>query len=95
MSNKTLNINVVIADRPYRLKINPEEEEMVRKAAKSINEKMKEFQSSFSSKDKQDFLAMIALQNTVDGLKGGGVSNVEDVVMNEKLEILEELLSSF
>lgn len=64
-----MHINVVIADRPYRLKIKPEEEETVRRAARVINDRVKEYQQAFLSKDKQDFLAMIALQNTVEALK--------------------------
>lgn len=56
-----LNINVTIYDRPYKLKVRPEEEESVRNAAKKISEKVKELQEQFVGKDKQDFLAMAAL----------------------------------
>ena len=51
-----MHINVVIADRPYRLKIKPEEEETVRKAARTINDRVKEYQQAFLSKDKQELL---------------------------------------
>ena len=40
--SRTINIKVIIADRPYRLKVAPKEEEVVRKAAKLIKQKMKE-----------------------------------------------------
>lgn len=59
--NGLLNINVTIYDRPYKLKVRPEEEESVRNAAKKISEKVKELQEQFVGKDKQDFLAMAAL----------------------------------
>ena len=39
--SKLLNIHVTICDRPYRLKVKPEEEEIVRKAARIIAEKIK------------------------------------------------------
>ncbi len=91
-----ININVVVADRPYRLKIKIEEEEQVRKAAKEINSKVKEFQQIFNSKDKQDYLAMIALQNMVDAVKGNGGSISSNIVSDElmsKLQEIDELLS--
>ena len=41
-------INVVIADRSYRLKVEPKDEEMVRKTVKLINEKILEFKNKFA-----------------------------------------------
>ena len=46
-------INVVIADRSYRLKVEPKDEEMVRKTVKLINEKVLEFKNKFAGKDTQ------------------------------------------
>jgi cell division protein ZapA len=57
-----LSIKVNIGDRYYPLKIKAEEEEVVRKAAKLINEKAQSYQENFSMKDKQDALAMAALE---------------------------------
>lgn len=56
-----LPINVVVADRTYRLKVDPSEESMVRKTAELINEKMGEFRLQFAGKDTQDYLAMVLL----------------------------------
>jgi cell division protein ZapA len=58
---EVININVTICDRPYRLKIKPDEEEAVRKAARHISEHVKGLQEQFAGKDKQDYLAMFAL----------------------------------
>ncbi len=90
-----ININVVIADRPYRLKINALEEQMVRDAAKKINKKVKEFQQVFNTKDKQDYLAMIALQNTVEGAKASSQTLSEDSPLHHKIEELDQLLAHF
>ncbi|PKO95247.1 MAG: cell division protein ZapA [Bacteroidetes bacterium HGW-Bacteroidetes-9] len=57
-----LSVTVVIADRPYKLTIERREEETVRAAAKAIEEQMKNYASHFQFKDKQDLLAMVALQ---------------------------------
>lgn len=96
MQEKWIHINVVLADRPYRIKIKSDEEEIVRKAAKLINDKVKEYQQLFSSKDKQDFLAMIAIQNTVESLKvgTGDTENGTNLLVTQKIEELENLLEN-
>jgi cell division protein ZapA len=54
-------VNIVIAERTYRLKIDPADEEMLRKTVKLINDKVYEFKSSFAGKDMQDYVAMVLL----------------------------------
>jgi cell division protein ZapA (FtsZ GTPase activity inhibitor) len=61
---KEISIKVNIADRNYPLTIKVEEEETVRKAAKLINDKIKELQQQFAVRDKQDLLSMILLETT-------------------------------
>jgi len=60
--NETLKIKVNIADRVYPLTVKVEEEEGVRKAVKKINELIKKFEQNYAVRDKQDVLAMGALQ---------------------------------
>ncbi|MEQ8324581.1 MAG: cell division protein ZapA [Vicingaceae bacterium] len=57
-----LSIKINIANRVYPMTIKSEEEETVRKTAKMINEKIKDYESSYAVKDKQDLLAMCALE---------------------------------
>lgn len=54
-------INVVIGDRTYRIRISPEDEEVVRKTLKLINDKILEFKTNFAGKDMQDYIAMVIL----------------------------------
>ena len=61
MSNQQ-KIKLSIADRVYPLTINPEQEEGLRKATKKIEEMIKKFEKSYAVRDKQDVLAMCALQ---------------------------------
>ena len=61
MSN-TFKIKLSIADRVYPLTIAPSKEEGLRKAAKRIEEMIKRFEQSYAVRDKQDVLAMCALQ---------------------------------
>jgi cell division protein ZapA len=54
-------INVLIGDRTYRIKIENQDEEMVRKTLKTINDKILEFKTNFAGKDMQDYVAMVLL----------------------------------
>ncbi len=56
-------IRVTIANRVYPLNISsPNEEEGMRKAAKKINDLVQRFEQDYAVSDKQDVLAMCALQ---------------------------------
>ena len=61
MSEK-LKIKLSIANRVYPLTIDPSQEEGLRKAAQKIEAMIKQFEQSYSVRDKQDVLAMCALQ---------------------------------
>lgn len=94
MSNDLININVIIADRPYPLKIKQHEEESVRKAAKLINEKVKDFRQVYAAKDKQDYLAMCSLLFAVDSVNSQGKSNINASEIDKELQNLDTILSS-
>ncbi|HLW14367.1 MAG TPA: cell division protein ZapA [Flavobacteriaceae bacterium] len=55
-------IKLSIADRVYPLTINSDQEEGLRIAAKRINDMIKQFEENYAVRDKQDVLAMCALQ---------------------------------
>jgi|TARA_R110002051_G_scaffold160901_1_gene232485 cell division protein ZapA len=57
-----LKIKLSIADRVYPLTIPIEQEEGLRKATKEIELMIKQFEESYAVRDKQDVLAMCALQ---------------------------------
>ena len=61
MSEK-LSIRIQIGGRHYPLSIAPEKEEVIRKAAKLLNERMKSYQDNFAVQDTQDLLSMSALE---------------------------------
>jgi hypothetical protein len=54
-------INVIVGDRSYRIKIEPQNEEAVRKTLKTINDQVIEFKTNFAGKDMQDYVAMVLL----------------------------------
>lgn len=57
-----LRIKISIADRVYPLTVEPSQEEGLRSASKKIDAMIKQFEESYAVRDKQDVLAMCALQ---------------------------------
>ncbi|GAA4281780.1 cell division protein ZapA [Gaetbulibacter aestuarii] len=91
MSEK-LKIKLSIANRVYPLTIDANQEEGLRKAAKNIEIMIKQFEQSYSVRDKQDVLAMCALQfaSQVEQKSIDKASVSEHV--EEKLKALDALL---
>ena len=88
----SLKIKLSIADRVYPLTIDPEQEEGLRKATKKIEEMIKQFEKSYAVRDKQDVLAMCALQFATQ-VEQKGIDKVNDQEhIEEKLEALNNLL---
>ena len=88
---ETKNITVVIASRPYPLKVKDEDEAAIRKIIKEINDKVNRFQLTYTNKDKQDCLAMAVLTYAVDLYKSQQ-HTVEDGVLTSKLAKVGKLL---
>ena len=88
-----LTITVNIADRPYRLKIKREEEEVIRKAVKEIEQRIREYSEHFAFNDKQDLMAMVLLHyaSTVQKLEGDLLS--EENMVIKRLQQMEELIA--
>ncbi|QQS50616.1 MAG: cell division protein ZapA [Bacteroidota bacterium] len=85
-----LSIKVNIADKFYPLKIDKNEEERIRKAARLINERLLQYKQKYVEKDVLDFLAMTALQNTTRMVELEEKHDVNTVIENIK-DITEEL----
>lgn len=84
-------INVLIGDRTYRVRIDPADEEIVRKTIKLINDKIIEFKTQFAGKDMQDYIAMVVLWYATQQ-KASDQQPLSANEMQEKLAQLESLL---
>jgi cell division protein ZapA len=60
--NDTIKINLNIADSYYPITIQREEEEMMRKAARQVNERLNLYREKYSTQPKDKLLAMVAYQ---------------------------------
>jgi len=92
MSKSLIPINIIVADRSYRLKIEPEDEEMVRKTIKIINEKIIDYKTNFAGKDMQDYVSMVLLWYATEQQKPTP-EMASQTASQEKLNKLEELLN--
>ncbi|WP_419801247.1 cell division protein ZapA [Mucilaginibacter sp.] len=90
-----ISIKINIADRVYPLKVNMEEEEIIRRAAKLINDRIKDYQENYAVKDKQDLLSMCVLHYATTSLKAEKQVMIEDTEVTEKVYQLDKLLSDF
>ncbi|MDB4903796.1 MAG: Cell division protein ZapA [Mucilaginibacter sp.] len=90
-----ISIKINIADRVYPLKVNMEEEEIIRRAAKLINDRIKEYQENYAVRDKQDLLSMCVLHYATYSLKADKKTTVEDTEIADKVYKLDYLLSDF
>ncbi len=91
MSEK-LKIKLSIANRVYPLTIDPSQEEGLRKAAKKIDAMIKQFEQSYSVQDKQDVLAMCALQFASQIEQKSIDKETVSEEVEEKLKALDDLL---
>ena len=87
-------ISVTIAERPYRLTIQREEEEVIRKATNEINRKIKEYSNNFAFNDMQDLIAMVILEFSTKVIKFEEDLKGNDNTINNKLVELDMLLSN-
>lgn len=90
-----ISIKITIADRIYPLKVKVEEEEIVRRAAKLINERIKEYQDNYAVRDKQDLLSMAVLHYATTVLKTETKIHNQDTTVAEQVEALDGLLNDF
>jgi cell division protein ZapA len=89
-----LRIKVTIGDRVYPLTIkNEDEEEGVRKAVKKINELVKKFEQNYEIRDKQDVLAMCALQFAAMSEVKSIHKGQDTVYVENKLDELNKVLA--
>ena len=91
--NETVNINVLIAERSYPLKVAKGDEEKVQSAVNLVNEQIKQYQKLYEGKDKQDYLAMCLLNFAVEHVNLQNTTQQNDRLLEEKITELEEVLS--
>lgn len=85
-------INIVIGDRTYRVKVQPADEEVVRKTVKTINEKIIEFKTNFAGKDMQDYISMVLIWYATQTAENTNAATIDNSGLTESLQKLEARL---
>lgn len=89
--SELIAVSAVIGDRSYRIKIQPTDEEVVRKTIKSINDKIIEFKTLFAGKDMQDYIAMVLVWYATEQ-HSAIAADVEKDNLTDQLNSIERLL---
>ena len=87
-------IKLNIGNRVYPLSVDTNQEEILRKAAKQINQMINDYESKYAVKDKQDGLAMCALQILSQSKTFSNDDEKEVFEIGEKLNKIKELIDS-
>jgi cell division protein ZapA (FtsZ GTPase activity inhibitor) len=87
-----LSISLPIAERSYRLAIDKEHEELFRNAAKLIDKRIKDYSGSYAYKDKQDLLAMVALEYATGYLQNDQLLTDKEATWKAKLMAIDQAL---
>ena len=90
--SKKLKIKLSVANRVYPLTIDANQEEGLRKAAKNIEIMIKQFEQSYAVRDKQDVLAMCALQFAAQTEQKDIDRSTDTLEAENKLKSLNDLL---
>src|SRR5687768_10122247 len=93
MKSEMIPLNLLIADRTYRVRIDPKDEEVVRKTAKTINDKILEFKTQFAGKDLQDYIAMVLVWFATE--QNAAISNQVNLDnVSSRLQTLEKVIDA-
>ncbi len=77
------------------MRVDMAEEEVIRRAAKLINDRIKEFQENYAVRDKQDLLSMCVLHYATGMLKAERKSNTDEVGVVKAVNELDGMLTEF
>ena len=93
--DEKLKIKISIADRVYPLTVDMSQEEGLRSASKKIDAMIKQFEENYAVRDKQDVLAMCALQFASQLEQQEIDKSVNNTEVNERLRKINTLLAQY
>lgn len=86
-------IKITIADRVYPLSVTEGQEAFLRNSAKQIEQMMEHYEQNYAVQDKQDVLAMCALQLALQLRQKESKTTENSEEIEKKLRTIDNLLS--
>jgi len=86
-------IKITIADRVYPLSVTEGQEAFLRNSAKQIEQMMEHYEQNYAVQDKQDVLAMCALQLALQLRQKESKTTETSEEIEKKLRTIDNLLS--
>lgn len=83
-------ISVFIAGRSYPLKVQDNEEQVIIDIAEKVNKRIREYQETYTNREKQDWVSMALLSYAIE--KHQLENLFSDTKLDQKLESLEAFL---
>ena len=93
--DEKLKIKLSIADRVYPLTVEMSQEEGLRSASKKIDAMIKQFEENYAVRDKQDVLAMCALQFASQAEQKQVDNSIDGTATLERLKKINDLLFDY
>lgn len=93
--DEKLKIKISIADRVYPLTVELSQEEGLRSASKKIDTMIKQFEENYAVRDKQDVLAMCALQFAAQTEQKQIDNTTDGVATIERIKKINALLDQY
>ena len=87
-----LPATIHILDRPYKMRINADDEQFLREAGVLIDSQAKEYAKMYAYNDRQDLLAMVALTQITQLLKLQHKQQFRDTRLEDRLTEINQLL---
>ena len=96
--SENIKIKLTIAERVYPLTISSDQEASLRISAKKIDDMTKQLEQNYAVRDKQDVLAMCALQYAAqleNQLENNTAKDEPSTKTNELIELIDLHLSNY
>lgn len=92
---KETTISISIAGNSYPVKVKSEDEQVIVKAARLINDKIKALKETYVVSDKRDLLAMCALQLATQNIQMESKTDSDNVQLVHRLVEMESFITDY
>lgn len=90
---QTIPITIWLAERSYRIRVKPEEEQAIRHAMKVAEQRLAKLRRDLPGRDEQDFLAMTLMMYATDQVTDlGEMTPVQKDVVENMVKLVDGCL---